>query len=277
MISDFNIYSTLNARHYQRAPSDFGIILRSTNKRLDAESGGALFSMSCDSNTARDCWIVAMRLAKYGKQLRDNYRAYKTKTVETNQCSSHSISRESVRSRVAMDFTGPTGVIIADPVEAERVKKGEGSQSKKQPQPNSPAQLNARARANLSAGLHVTQPWFHSCMARNLATDLISRHGSINGVFVVRESRRTPGCYVLSYSFNSRVFHQMISAVSVDDVPNDCYTLDNNNTRFYDLLQLVEFYQLNCGSLPTRLTHHIVRTASGDHRHEAAAPPRRDQ
>ncbi|KAI4500774.1 hypothetical protein M0802_003985 [Mischocyttarus mexicanus] len=35
------------------------------------------------------------------------------------------------------------------------------------------------------------------------------------------------------------------------------YTLDKGATKFYDLLQLVEFYQLNSGSLPTRLTHYV--------------------
>lgn len=35
------------------------------------------------------------------------------------------------------------------------------------------------------------------------------------------------------------------------------YTLDKGITRFYDLLQLIEFYQLNAGCLPTRLTHYV--------------------
>jgi hypothetical protein len=30
------------------------------------------------------------------------------------------------------------------------------------------------------------------------------------------------------------------------------YSVDEGRTRFYDLLQLVEFYQLNAGTLPTR-------------------------
>lgn len=38
-----------------------------------------------------------------------------------------------------------------------------------------------------------------------------------------------------------------------------CFTLDNGVTKFYDLLQLVEFYQLNAGSLPTRLMHYVVQ------------------
>ncbi len=30
------------------------------------------------------------------------------------------------------------------------------------------------------------------------------------------------------------------------------YSVDDGRTKFYDLLQLVEFYQLNAGTLPTR-------------------------
>lgn len=37
------------------------------------------------------------------------------------------------------------------------------------------------------------------------------------------------------------------------------YSLDEGKTKFFDLLQMVEFYQLNRGSLNTRLTHYIVK------------------
>jgi hypothetical protein len=37
-----------------------------------------------------------------------------------------------------------------------------------------------------------------------------------------------------------------------------CYTLDSGVTKFYDMLQLIEFYQLNAGCLPTRLTHYLA-------------------
>lgn len=37
------------------------------------------------------------------------------------------------------------------------------------------------------------------------------------------------------------------------------FTLDNGVTKFYDLLQLVEFHQLNAGCLPTRLMHYVVQ------------------
>lgn len=41
------------------------------------------------------------------------------------------------------------------------------------------------------------------------------------------------------------------------------YSLDQGFTKFYDLLQLVEFYQLNAGVLPTRLTHYVVQNSTG--------------
>lgn len=41
------------------------------------------------------------------------------------------------------------------------------------------------------------------------------------------------------------------------------FSLDQGFTKFYDLLQLVEFYQLNAGVLPTRLTHYVVQSPTG--------------
>lgn len=46
----------------------------------------------------------------------------------------------------------------------------------------------------------------------------------------------------------------------VEDDGELFYSLDDGNTRFGDLLQLVEFYQLNRGVLPCKLKHHCART-----------------
>ncbi|KAF4790124.1 growth factor receptor-bound protein 10 isoform X2 [Turdus rufiventris] len=39
------------------------------------------------------------------------------------------------------------------------------------------------------------------------------------------------------------------------------FSLDDGNTKFSDLIQLVEFYQLNKGVLPCKLKHHCIRVA----------------
>jgi len=37
------------------------------------------------------------------------------------------------------------------------------------------------------------------------------------------------------------------------------YSLDGGATKFMDLIQLVDFYQLNAGALPTQLNHYVTR------------------
>lgn len=47
----------------------------------------------------------------------------------------------------------------------------------------------------------------------------------------------------------------------MDDEGEVFYSLDDGHTRFTDLIQLVEFYQLNRGVLPCKLKHHCARIA----------------
>lgn len=44
--------------------------------------------------------------------------------------------------------------------------------------------------------------------------------------------------------------------LQVDDEGEVFHSLDDGQTRFTDLIQLVEFYQLNRGVLPCKLKHH---------------------
>ncbi|KAG8302190.1 SH3/SH2 adaptor activity protein [Homalodisca vitripennis] len=74
-ISDFNIYTTINAKNHLRAPTEFGLCLRAPGQ----DDPGELRCLACENERARTCWLTAMRLAKYGKQLRENYRAFKNK------------------------------------------------------------------------------------------------------------------------------------------------------------------------------------------------------
>lgn len=49
------------------------------------------------------------------------------------------------------------------------------------------------------------------------------------------------------------------SPLQMDDEGEVFYSLDDGHTRFTDLIQLVEFYQLNRGVLPCKLKHHCAR------------------
>ena len=87
---------------------------------------------------------------------------------------------------------------------------------------------------------------------------------SVSRAFLVRDSSVSGG-YVISYVFNGRTFHAQVLPETNPDLGHVYYSLDDDKTKFFDLLQVVEFYQLNRGSLHTKLTHLIVReeTPSG--------------
>lgn len=103
-------------------------------------------------------------------------------------------------------------------------------------------------------------------------------------VFLLRDSQSNPKTFVLSLCHMQRIKHFQILPVSfppvlhtfgldclswrslspclqMDDEGEVLFSLDDGHTRFTDLIQLVEFYQLNCGVLPCKLKHHCTRIA----------------
>ena len=67
---------------------------------------------------------------------------------------------------------------------------------------------------------------------------------------------------MISYYFGGRAYHVPIMPHVHPTSSAVTYSLDEGKTKFFDLLQLVEFYQLNKGTLNSKLTHYIV-TNSG--------------
>ncbi|KAK9501116.1 hypothetical protein O3M35_002221 [Rhynocoris fuscipes] len=204
-----------------------------------------------------------MRLAKYGKQLRENYKAFKNKqeSVSAKELSAHN---ESLRSRVAMDFTGNEGRIVEDPKEARDIAISEGVTWKRRLRGNGLGQTRRSGSSAITGTtnsvLHHGQPWFYKSMPREHAATLIGTHGTQDGVFLVRESRSNPGSFVLTLKCATKVIHVPIHPINDPVRDIICYSLDNGVTKFYDLLQLVEFYQLNTGALPTRLSAYLERS-----------------
>ncbi|XP_056632292.1 growth factor receptor-bound protein 14-like isoform X2 [Diorhabda sublineata] len=291
-IRKFHAYTTLNAKNQFRAPTEWGIVLRPTTLSTDktAEnndedvaaaastpfpitSSDQLHCLACDSERVRSCWVIAMRLAKYGKQLRENYRAFRNKqgdSINSKDYNSYSVPNESVRSRVAMDFTGAVGRIVEDPQEATAIAVAEGYSWKRRWRGYTrgsagPSGVTSTAFVqSLDAGIHMTQPWFHSGLPRDKATELVSKHGTVDGVFLVRDSRSSSGSYVITYKCGGKVIHAQVNPILDPLRDRAVYSIDNGVTKFYDLLQLVEFYQLNAGCLPTRLTHYVTFTLQED-------------
>ncbi len=62
-------------------------------------------------------------------------------------------------------------------------------------------------------------------------------------MFLVRDSS-VAGGFVISYFFSGRTYHtQVLPTVTPDE--RVTYSLDNGRTRFFDLLQMVEYYQVS--------------------------------
>ncbi|GAB1286375.1 Growth factor receptor-bound protein 14 [Apodemus speciosus] len=147
----------------------------------------------------------------------------------------------SENSLVAMDFSGQKSRVIDNPTEALSVAVEEGLAWKKK------------------GFLHRSQPWFHHRISRDEAQQLIIRQGPVDGVFLVRDSQSNPRTFVLSMSHGQKIKHFQI--IPVEDDGELFHTLDDGHTKFTDLIQLVEFYQLNKGVLPCKLKHYCARMA----------------
>ncbi|KAJ6660816.1 hypothetical protein lerEdw1_017442 [Lerista edwardsae] len=107
--------------------------------------------------------------------------------------------------------------------------------------------------------IHSSQPWFHHKISREEAHQLILQQGLVDGVFLVRDSQSNPKTFVLSLNHGLKIKHFQI--VPLEEEGKLFYTLDDGHTRFSDLIQLVEFYQLNKGILPCKLKHYCARIA----------------
>uniref|UniRef100_A0A8C5NHI5 SH2 domain-containing protein n=2 Tax=Gouania willdenowi TaxID=441366 RepID=A0A8C5NHI5_GOUWI len=158
-----------------------------------------------------------------------------------------------------MDFSGQKSRVIENPSEVLSVAVEEGLSWRRRSchllsGHGSPSSSQS-AVPNIA--IHLTQPWFHGKLSREEAQRLITQHGLIDGVFLLRDSQSNPKTFVLSLCHTQKIKHFQI--IQVDEDGELFYSLDNGQTRFTDLIQLVDFYQLNRGVLPHKLKHHCAR------------------
>lgn len=225
---------------------------------------------STNGNTGHWTANSAMKLSKFGRRIRDSCRNLKGRQnnkqpIEVDlhdpeDYSSVQLPNESVRSKVyvAMDFSGrQEGKILDNPKDVRSCDKSKPAASKDGYVPfrRRVAAPVAELLTETQATIHKDQPWFHGGMSRDVATNILQFHANIDGVFLVRESS-VAGGYVISYTCGAKHFHSQVLPLSTSS--GVVYSVDDGKTKFYDLLQLVEYYQLNTGTLPTRLNQYIV-------------------
>lgn len=249
--NDSDIYTVLTAKKLHGAPTEFAFSVKSTR----CSAARDLKLLCADDEQTRTCWITAMRLLKFGMQLYQNF-------IHPHQKQKSSPMRSiSENSLVAMDFSGQKSRVIENPCEALSVAVEEGlSWRRKSCHRLSGHGSPSSAHSSVPGiAIHLTQPWFHGKLAREEAQRLIGQQGLVDGVFLLRDSQSNPKTFVLSLCHMQKVKHFQI--VPVDDDGGSFYSLDDGLTRFTDLIQLVEFYQLNRGVLPCKLKHHCTQIA----------------
>ncbi|XP_077978946.1 growth factor receptor-bound protein 14-like [Glandiceps talaboti] len=265
-----NVYHAINGKKHFGAPSDSVFCL----KPVTSSETRDVKCLCADSEESRQCWVTGIRLAKYGSQLlRKNYQTTlrrQAKLQDLHATSSPVLMRASDRDRVAMDFTQHQGRVVENPTEAMAVAIAEGHEWRKHrgghrpmgsPHMSSSPLLTSPLSTGspllprmkgIEVGVHLTQPWFHSGMCRDEAEQLLTQHGTVDGLYLLRESHRLSGYYVLSLCFGNKIRHYQI--IPVEDQSGCVYvSLDDGVTKFMDLVQLVEFYELNPGGLPVKL------------------------
>ncbi|XP_078280349.1 megakaryocyte-associated tyrosine-protein kinase isoform X2 [Rhinoraja longicauda] len=87
-------------------------------------------------------------------------------------------------------------------------------------------------------------PWFHGKISGEDAVRVL--HPTEDGLFLVRESIRHPGDYVLCVSSKDEVSHYRVI------YQNNKLTIDEDN-YFYNLIELIEYYMKDACGLITRL------------------------
>ncbi|KAJ8350713.1 hypothetical protein SKAU_G00258430 [Synaphobranchus kaupii] len=252
-LCDSDVYILLSGRKMYGAPTDYGFCIKPNKSSCPRD----LRLLCADEEHIRTCWVTAMRLFKYGMRLYQNF-------IQPDQKERTSPLRSiSENSLVAMDFSGHRSRVIENPSEVLSVAVEEGLSWRRK----SCHRLSSHGSPSTSQihmsnlAIHTTQPWFHSRLSRDEAHRIITEQGLIDGVFLLRDSQSNPKTFVLSLCHTQRIKHFQILPVSkVGDEGELFFSLDGH-TRFSDLIQLVEFYQLNRGVLPCRLKHHCSRIA----------------
>lgn len=215
--------------------------------------------LCAEDEQIRTCWMTAFRLLKYGMLLYQNYRIPQQRKglAPPFNAPMRSVSENSL---VAMDFSGQIGRVIDNPAEAQSAALEEGhAWRKRSTRMNILSSQSPLHPSTLNSVIHRTQHWFHGRISREESHRIIKQQGLVDGLFLLRDSQSNPKAFVLTLCHQQKIRNFQI--LPCEDDGQTFFTLDDGNTKFSDLIQLVDFYQLNKGVLPCKLKHHCIRVA----------------
>uniref|UniRef100_A0A5F5PMG0 Growth factor receptor bound protein 10 n=2 Tax=Equus TaxID=9789 RepID=A0A5F5PMG0_HORSE len=255
-LEDSSVFSLIAGKKQYSAPTDYGFCIKPNRVRNETKE---LRLLCAEDEQSRTCWMTAFRLLKYGMLLYQNYRIPQQRKALLSPFSTpvRSVSENSL---VAMDFSGQTGRVIENPAEAQSAALEEGhAWRKRSTRMNILGSQSPLHPSTLSTVIHRTQHWFHGRISREESHRIIKQQGLVDGLFLLRDSQSNPKAFVLTLCHHQKIKNFQI--LPCEDDGQMFFSLDDGNTKFSDLIQLVDFYQLNKGVLPCKLKHHCIRVA----------------
>uniref|UniRef100_A0AAX7SE07 Growth factor receptor-bound protein 10b n=1 Tax=Astatotilapia calliptera TaxID=8154 RepID=A0AAX7SE07_ASTCA len=249
-LEDSNIFTVITGKKQHGAPTDYGFCIKPNKSRGDMKE---LRMLCAEDEQSRSCWMTAFRIFKYGIVLYQNYKIPQQRKTLLSHFSApvRSVSENSL---VAMDFSGRIGRVIDNPVEAQSAAMEEGHAWRKRTQRmNILGSHSPLHHSSLSSVIHIAQLWFHGRITREESHRIIHQQGQVDGLFLLRVSQSNPKAFVLTLCHHQKIKHFQILPCEEDG--QGFFSLDDGATKFTDLIQLVEFYQLNRGVLPCKLKH----------------------
>ncbi|EGW07729.1 Growth factor receptor-bound protein 10, partial [Cricetulus griseus] len=229
-LEESSIFYLINGKKQYNAPNDYGMCIKPNKAKVEMKE---LRLLCAEDEQIRTCWMTAFRLLK------------------------RSVSENSL---VAMDFSGQTGRVIDNPAEAQSAALEEGhAWRKRSTRMNILSSQSPLHPSTLNSVIHRTQHWFHGRISREESHRIIKQQGLVDGLFLLRDSQSNPKAFVLTLCHHQKIKNFQI--LPCEDDGQTFFTLDDGNTKFSDLIQLVDFYQLNKGVLPCKLKHHCIRVA----------------
>ncbi|KAJ7391954.1 SH3/SH2 adaptor [Desmophyllum pertusum] len=256
-----NLYNILNPKKAHKSPAEFCFCIVPYRARELKE----LKCLCTDDEKTLMSWIMAVRLAKFGPQLRQNYDdmirkfAKLTKYREQTSADSQNVISDkeegefklmTKEGQVAMDFTGERGKVITDVKEIQQLAN---TRHKVKLSRRVSSQHFIPTDTTVSGHHFVNEPWYHGRITREHSLELLVAAGVMDGLFLVRESSSVTGVFVLTFCMNRKVYHCQL----VQDIGEGTKTFFNlgKGPAFETLHQLIAFYQqkpLNGVSLALR-------------------------
>ncbi|KAB5517873.1 hypothetical protein PHYPO_G00172260 [Pangasianodon hypophthalmus] len=255
-LEENSVFTMTTGKKVHNAPTDYQFCIKPTKGTTELKD---LKMLCAEDEQSRTCWMTGFRVFKYGILLYQNYKIphQRQSPVSNFTTPVRSVSENSL---VAMDFSGRTGRVIDNPVEAMSAAMEEGHTWRKRSQRmNVSGHPSSPHPSSLNSVIHRTQLWFHGRIMREESHRMMMQQGQVDGLFLLRDSQSNPKAFVLTLCHHQKVRHFQILPYEEDG--QIFYSLDDGSTKFTDLIHLVEFYQLNRGVLPCKLKHPCTMVA----------------